>query len=181
MVVRRELADNFCHYNEHYDSLAGAAQWAQDLTPTLTLAITFTLPQDSLAKHAKDPREYLYTQAQLDRGETHDELWNAAQLQMVQHGKMHGFLRMYWAKKILEWTESPEEALRIALYLNDRYSLDGRDPNGVVGVAWSVMGIHDMGWKERPVFGKIRYMNYSGCKRKFKVQEFEAKYSGTGG
>ena len=85
---------------------------------------------------------------------------------------MHGFMRMYWAKKVLEWSESPEEALRIAILLNDRYSLDGRDPNGYVGCMWSVCGIHDMGWTERQVFGKIRYMNYNGCKRKFDVNAY---------
>ena len=95
---------------------------------------------------------------------------------MVQEGKMHGFLRMYWAKKILEWTASPEEALRISLYLNDKYELDGRDPNGYVGCMWSIGGVHDQGWKEREVFGKIRYMNYAGCQRKFNVSEFVAKY-----
>ena len=83
---------------------------------------------------------------------------------------------MYWAKKILEWTKSPAQALRIGLYLNDRYALDGNDPNGFTGVGWSVMGIHDMGWKERPVFGKIRFMNYAGCKRKFKVDQFVRRY-----
>ncbi|XP_071480228.1 uncharacterized protein [Diadema antillarum] len=97
-------------------------------------------------------------------------------VQMVTEGKMHGFLRMYWAKKILEWTSSPEEALDIAIYLNDRYSLDGRDPNGYVGCMWSICGIHDQGWKERPVFGKIRYMNYNGCKRKFDVDTFVRRY-----
>lgn len=89
---------------------------------------------------------------------------------------MHGFLRMYWAKKILEWTSDPESALAFTIYLNDRYSLDGRDPNGFVGCMWSICGVHDMGWKERPIFGKIRYMNYAGCKRKFKVDKFEARY-----
>ena len=93
---------------------------------------------------------------------------------------MHGFLRMYWAKKILEWTESPNMALRTAQYLNDKYALDGNDPNGFVGVGWSIMGIHDMGWKERDIFGKIRYMNYAGCKRKFKVDEFVEKFSPAG-
>lgn len=91
---------------------------------------------------------------------------------------MHGFLRMYWAKKILEWTKSPEEALEIAIYLNDRYSLDGRDPNGYVGCIWSIGGIHDMGWIERSVFGKIRYMNYKGCLKKFDVKAFVARYGG---
>ena len=89
---------------------------------------------------------------------------------------MHGFMRMYWAKKILEWSAGPAEALKTALYLNDKYSLDGSDPSGYVGVAWSIMGTHDMGWKERPVFGKIRYMNYNGCKRKFDVKAYAAAY-----
>uniref|UniRef100_A0A7S2PTZ8 Deoxyribodipyrimidine photo-lyase n=2 Tax=Leptocylindrus danicus TaxID=163516 RepID=A0A7S2PTZ8_9STRA len=89
---------------------------------------------------------------------------------------MHGFLRMYWAKKILEWTPNPATALDIAQYLNDNFALDGNDPNGYVGVGWSIMGVHDMGWKERNIFGKIRFMNYAGCKRKFKVQDFVARY-----
>jgi deoxyribodipyrimidine photo-lyase len=87
-----------------------------------------------------------------------------------------GFMRMYWAKKILEWTAAPADALETALYFNDKYSLDGRDPNGYVGVAWAIMGVHDMGWKEREIFGKIRYMNYAGCKRKFKVADYAAKF-----
>lgn len=103
---------------------------------------------------------------------THDALWNAAQLQMTVTGKMHGFLRMYWAKKILEWSPSPQRALATAIHLNDRYSLDGRDPNGYVGCAWSVIGTHDMGWAERSIFGKIRFMNYEGCRRKFNVDAF---------
>ena len=85
---------------------------------------------------------------------------------------------MYWAKKILEWTVSPMYALATAQYLNDRYAYDGNDPNGYVGVGWSIMGIHDMGWKERPIFGKIRYMNYAGCKRKFKIEQYVARYKG---
>eukprot|EP00917_Polyrhabdina_sp_WS-2016_P027042 GHVP01057848.1.p1 GENE.GHVP01057848.1~~GHVP01057848.1.p1 ORF type:complete len:124 (-),score=25.04 GHVP01057848.1:56-427(-) len=96
---------------------------------------------------------------------------------MVIEGKMHGFLRMYWAKKILEWTSSPEDALCNALYLNDKYNIDGRDPNGIVGCMWSICGIHDQGWAERSIFGKIRYMNYEGCRRKFDVRKFEDKYS----
>lgn len=114
----------------------------------------------TLTAHAKDPRQYTYTESELEEGKTHDELWNAAQLEMVHRGKMHGFMRMYWAKKILEWTPSPEEALRVTIALNDRYELDGRDPNGYVGCAWAIAGVHDNGWAERPVFGKIRYMNY---------------------
>ncbi|XP_041659813.1 CPD photolyase [Cheilinus undulatus] len=160
LVVRRELTDNFCFYNKKYDCVEGAYDWAQK----------------TLKDHAKDKRPYLYTREQLEKAKTHDKLWNAAQYQMVSEGKMHGFLRMYWAKKILEWTSSPEEALSIALYLNDRYELDGQDPNGFVGCMWSICGIHDQGWAERPIFGKIRYMNYKGCLRKFDVARFERKY-----
>merc|ERR1719213_1073665 len=127
-------------------------------------------------KHSKDKREYLYSEAQLEQAKTHDALWNAAQNELRGAGKMHGFMRMYWAKKILEWTRSPEEALKIGIKLNDKYSLDGRDPNGYTGVAWSVMGIHDMGWTERKVFGKIRYMNYAGCTKKFNVKAYEERW-----
>jgi deoxyribodipyrimidine photo-lyase len=125
------------------DSLSGAADWARE----------------SLELHASDEREHLYTWKQLEKGMTHDDLWNAAQLQLVTEGQMHGFLRMYWAKKILEWTSSPAYALSTAQYFNDRYAYDGNDPNGFVGVGWSIMGIHDMGWKERPIFGKSEYIS----------------------
>jgi deoxyribodipyrimidine photo-lyase len=162
-LIRRELSDNFLFYTpEDYDQLSCTAEWAQE----------------TLNVHSSDEREYLYSLTELEKGETHDDLWNAAQLQVVREGGMHGFLRMYWAKKILEWTESPEVALKTAQYFNDKYALDGRDPNGFVGVGWSIMGIHDQGWKEREIFGKIRYMNYNGCKRKFKIQDFVAKYHG---
>nr|XP_043613437.1 deoxyribodipyrimidine photo-lyase [Erigeron canadensis] len=158
LIVRRELSDNFCYYQPHYDSLQGAWDWAQK----------------TLMDHALDAREHLYTREQLEKAQTADLLWNASQLEMVHNGKMHGFMRMYWAKKILEWTTSPQEALEIAVYLNDKYHLDGRDPNGYVGCMWSICGIHDQGWRERPVFGKIRYMNYAGCKRKFDVDGYIA-------
>jgi len=161
-VVRRELSDNFCHYNVNYDKLEGASDWARK----------------TLNDHKKDKREYVYTRKELEEGLTHDDLWNAAQLQLVTEGKLHGFLRMYWAKKVLEWTESPEAALTEALRLNDRYALDGNDPNGFVGVMWSIAGIHDQGWAERAVFGKIRFMNYAGCKRKFDINKFIIKYGG---
>ncbi len=156
LVVRRELSDNFCYYNQNYDNLQGFPAWAK-----LTLE-----------EHARDRREYLYTAEELERGKTHDDLWNAAQLEMVQRGKMHGYMRRYWAKKILEWTESPAEALSTVIYLNDRYELDGRDPNGYAGAAWSLGGVHDRAWKERPIYGKVRYMSYSGSKRKFDVQTY---------
>ncbi|KAK9808374.1 hypothetical protein WJX73_008417 [Symbiochloris irregularis] len=157
-VVRRELSDNFCFYEADYDSLSCISDWARN----------------SLEAHKGDKREYTYTWDQFERGETHDELWNAAQHQMVYEGKMHGFLRMYWAKKILEWTQSPEEALDFAIRLNDKWEIDGRDPNGYVGCMWSVGGIHDQGWSERAVFGKIRYMNYNGCKRKMNIEAYVA-------
>jgi deoxyribodipyrimidine photo-lyase len=159
--VRRELSDNFLWYApDTYDTLEAGAQWAQD----------------SLELHTSDPREYIYKLDEFESGKTHDDLWNAAQIQVMNTGKMHGFLRMYWAKKILEWTSTPADALRYAQYFNDKYALDGRDPNGFCGVAWSIFGNHDMGWKEREIFGKIRFMNYKGCKRKFKVDEFVRKY-----
>ncbi|KAH9777475.1 Deoxyribodipyrimidine photo-lyase [Citrus sinensis] len=158
LIVRRELADNFCFYQPNYDSLKGAWEWARK----------------SLKDHASDKREHIYTKEQFEKAQTADPLWNASQMEMVYNGKMHGFMRMYWAKKILEWTTGPEEALAIAIYLNDKYEIDGRDPNGYVGCMWSICGVHDQGWKERPVFGKIRYMNYSGCKRKFDVDGYIA-------
>ncbi|GMH09488.1 hypothetical protein Nepgr_011329 [Nepenthes gracilis] len=158
LVVRRELADNFCHYQPHYDSLQGAWEWARK----------------TLMDHALDKREHIYTREQLEKAHTADPLWNASQLEMVHFGKMHGFMRMYWAKKILEWTSGPEEALATAIYLNDKYEIDGRDPNGYVGCMWSICGVHDQGWKERQVFGKIRYMNLAGCKRKFNVDGYIA-------
>jgi len=153
LIVRRELSDNFCFYNSNYDTIHGFPSWAQT----------------SLADHASDQRRYIYSLEQFEDAETHDELWNAAQMEMVKTGKMHGYMRMYWAKKILEWTESPADALRIATYLNDRYELDGRDPNGYAGCSWSIGGVHDRAWPSRTVFGKIRYMSYNGCKKKFDV------------
>ena len=156
LIVRRELSDNFCSYNQNYDTVDGFPNWARE----------------SIRKHRKDPREYIYTLNQFENAETHDDLWNAAQTEMVQKGKMHGYIRMYWAKKILEWTESPEQAMEIAIYLNDRYELDGRDPNGYTGIAWSLGGVHDRAWNERRVFGKIRYMSYNGCKGKFDVNDY---------
>jgi deoxyribodipyrimidine photo-lyase len=160
LIVRRELSDNFCFYNQDYDRFAGFPEWAQR----------------TLNEHRGDKREYLYSLEQFEDGKTHDDLWNAAQMEMVHRGKMHGYMRMYWAKKILEWTASPEEALEVAILLNDKYELDGRDTNGYVGIAWSIGGVHDRAWQERPIFGKIRYMSYGGCKRKFKVPTYIQKH-----
>lgn len=159
LIVRRELSDNFCYYNPQYDTADGFADWAKK----------------DIELHRNDEREYLYTREQLEKALAHDRLWNAAQTEMVKHGKMHGYMRMYWAKKILEWSPSVEEALATAIYLNDRYSIDGRDPNGYAGIAWSIGGVHDRAWFPRPIFGKIRYMSLKGCQSKFDVEAYIRK------
>ncbi|HQJ78948.1 MAG TPA: deoxyribodipyrimidine photo-lyase [Methanothrix sp.] len=159
LVVRRELADNFCCYNPEYDSVNSFPDWAKE----------------TLRVHQNDRREYIYSLKELERAETHDDLWNASQKEMLCRGKMHGYLRMYWAKKILEWSESTADALHAAIYLNDRYELDGRDPNGFTGIAWSIGGLHDRAWKEREVFGKVRYMSYNGLRSKFNVPAYIKK------
>jgi deoxyribodipyrimidine photo-lyase len=157
MIVRRELAVNFVRRNPKYDQLEGCHGWAVE----------------TLRRHAADSRPYLYSLEQLEEGRTHDDLWNAAQREMVDTGRMHGYLRMYWAKKILEWTPTPTEAFGMAVALNDKYQLDGRDPNGYTGIAWAIGGKHDRPWgPERPIFGLIRYMVYSGCARKFSIPAY---------
>ena len=160
VLIRKELADNFCEYENNYDYFEGFHPWAQK----------------TLNEHRNDEREYLYPKEQFEEAKTHDSLWNAAQIQMISTGKMHGYMRMYWAKKIMEWSSSPETAQQIAIELNDKYQLDGRDPNGYTGIAWSIGGIHDRAWFERPVYGKIRYMNFNGCKSKFDVDKYIKMY-----
>lgn len=160
LIVRKELADNYCYYNHNYDQVEGAHAWAKK----------------TIAARKGDAREYVYTLAVLDEAHTHDDLWNAMQKQLVSLGKLHGWCRMYWAKKILEWTPDTQTAINYALYLNDRYELDGSDPNGVAGVMWSIAGVHDRAWSERPIFGKIRYMNYAGAKRKFTIKTYIARH-----
>lgn len=152
LIVRRELSHNFVWYNPHYDQYAGLPAWVQK----------------TLDKHRRDPREYSYTLSEFELGRTHDRAWNAMQHELERTGFLHGYLRMYWGKKILEWTETPSDAYQIALSLNNKYQLDGRDPNGFCGVAWC-FGKHDRPWKERPVFGMIRYMNEAGLRRKFRL------------
>jgi deoxyribodipyrimidine photo-lyase len=159
LIVRRELSDNYCFYNSDYDRFDGFPKWAQQ----------------TLNNHRQDRRLYLYPIEEFEKASTHDKLWNAAQTEMVRQGKMHGYMRMYWAKKILEWTNSPEEAMSVAIYLNDKYGLDGRDPNGYTGIAWSIGGVHDRAWQDRDIFGKIRYMSYSGCKSKFNIKAYIGK------
>jgi deoxyribodipyrimidine photo-lyase len=158
LTVRRELSMNFVFYEPDYDSFSCLPGWAQE----------------TLRQHAKDDREHVYTTAQLESAETHDEYWNAAMLEMVHTGYMHNYMRMYWGKKILQWTEDPEEAYDRTLYLNNKYFLDGRDPNSYANVSW-VFGQHDQGWKERPVFGKVRYMAAGGLERKAKPREYVRK------
>ena len=155
LIIRRELAINFVFYNLHYDSFAGLHEWQQK----------------TLREHRNDPRDYIYSESELENSETHDPYWNAAQKEMKSTGKMHGYMRMYWGKKIIEWTRTPEQAYTTALYLNNKYELDGRSPNGFAGVAWC-FGKHDRPWKERAIFGKIRYMNAKGLKRKFDVDAY---------
>jgi deoxyribodipyrimidine photo-lyase len=161
LIVRRELAINFAHYNPNYDSIACLPRWAQE---TLTI-------------HAADKRNSQYTLEQLENAQTHDPYWNAAQKEMVVSGKMNGYMRMYWGKKIIEWTPKPEEAYKTALYLNNKYELDGRDPNGYAGVAWC-FGKHDRPWKEREIFGKVRFMNSAGLKRKFDMERYVRRANG---
>jgi len=150
LVVRRELAVNHVHYRpDTYDEYACLPEWARE----------------SLAEHAADEREHVYSREALEQGETHDPYWNAAMKEMRETGYMHNYMRMYWGKKILEWSPDPRTAYERTLVLNNRYFLDGRDPNSYANVAW-VFGLHDRGWKERPVYGKVRYMSQGGLERK---------------
>ena len=158
LIVRRELSHNFVFYNSKYDRIDCLPPWARN---TLNL-------------HSHDKREYVYSLKEFEQAKTNDPYWNAAQKEMVITGKMHGYMRMYWGKKILEWSENPKEGFRIALYLNNKYELDGRDPNGFAGIAWC-FGKHDRAWGERKVFGKIRYMNAAGLERKFNPKDYVEK------
>ena len=160
LIVRKELADNYVLYNPNYDNFEGLPDWAKK----------------TLNKHLEDPRDYIYSLKQFEEGKTHDPIWNAAQLQMVKSGYMHGYVRMYWAKKILEWSKTPQDAIKTAIYLNDKYELDGQDPNGYVGVMWAIGGVHDRPWQERKIFGMVRFMNDKGMKRKFDVDAYTKKW-----
>jgi len=159
LITWRELAINFVHFNPLYDSMESAPDWAHR----------------TLAAHAHDRRLVTYSREQLERADTHDDLWNAAQRQMLHAGWMHNYMRMYWAKKILEWSASPALAYHTAVYLNDKYFLDGRDPNGYAGIAWSIAGKFDRPWFDRPIFGTIRYMSGDAARRKFDADEYIAQ------
>ena len=156
LITWRELSINFVHFNPLYDSIESAPDWAHR----------------TLAKHAQDKRPVTYSREQLEHAETHDDLWNAAQRQMLHAGWMHNYMRMYWAKKILEWSPSPAVAYQTAVYLNDKYFLDGRDPNGYAGIAWAIAGKFDRPWFERPIFGTIRYMSGKAAQKKFDADKY---------
>ena len=155
LIVRRELAINFVYYAKNYDSYGSLPGWARK----------------TLKRHRNDSREHVYTRAQLEAADTHDKYWNAAMREMVHSGFMHNSMRMYWGKKILEWCNTPEYAFRTALDLNNKYFLDGRDPNSYANVAWC-FGQHDRGWTERKIFGTVRYMNDRGLERKFDMDAY---------
>lgn len=155
LIVRRELAHNYIWFNSGYDTYRGLPQWCID----------------TLESHQKDEREHIYSCAELERAQTHDAYWNRAMEEMIRTGSMENTMRMYWGKKILEWSPSPEDAFHTAIYLNNKYFLDGRDANSFVGVGWC-FGLHDRPWSERPVFGMIRYMNAAGLERKYRIKEY---------
>ena len=160
LVTWRELGVNFATHRSDIDRYESLPEWARE----------------TLAEHAGDPRPHLYNYEELDRGETHDELWNAAQTQLRESGRMHNYLRMLWGKKILHWSANPQEALRSMLALNDRYALDGRDPNSYSGVFW-VLGRYDRAWgPEREVFGKVRYMSSKNTHRKLRLERYLATW-----
>ena len=155
LIVRRELAMNFVAFTADYDSFSMLPAWARK----------------TMAEHEDDEREHLYSEKELEAGETHDPYWNAAMREMRVSGYMHNYMRMYWGKKIIEWSKSHEEAFATTLKLNNRWFLDGRDPASYANVGW-LFGLHDRAWTERPVFGKLRYMNANGLKRKFDIDAY---------
>lgn len=153
-LVRRELAENYCYYCKDYDSIKGAWTWAQN----------------TLNQHINDPREYTYTLEKFEKAETHDDLWNFCQMKIVTDGYLHSYLRMYWAKMVLYWTNTPQDAIDLLIHLNDKYMLDGRDPNGYTGIMWSVAAVHDRPWFDRPVIGLVRAMGKDGTLKKSKLK-----------
>jgi deoxyribodipyrimidine photo-lyase len=158
LIVRRELAMNFVYYTPEYDSYHCLPSWAKK----------------TLSDHKKDKREQSYTRRQLEDAKTHDDYWNAAMREMKSTGFMHNYMRMYWGKKVLEWSRTPQHAYRTTLAINNKYFLDGRDANSYTGVAW-VFGVHDRAWSERPIFGKIRYMAATGLERKCDIEAYVKK------
>jgi deoxyribodipyrimidine photo-lyase len=164
LVTWRELGFVYCHHVPEYDRYETLPEWARA----------------TLEEHAADPRPHLYTLEELATARTHDELWNAAQRELLEDGTIHGYLRMLWGKKILEWTRHPREALAAMTELNNRYALDGRDPNSYSGIFWT-LGRFDRGWPERPVYGKIRSMTSESARRKLDLEGYLARWGAQGG
>jgi deoxyribodipyrimidine photo-lyase len=160
LITWREIGFNMCWQREDYDQFASLPEWSKQ----------------TLAEHGDDPRQYVYGLEEYEAAATHDELWNAAQRQLVRDGRIHNYLRMLWGKKILEWSASPQEALGTMIELNNKYALDGRDPNSYSGIFW-VLGRYDRAWgPERPIFGKVRYMSSENTARKLSVRGYIEQY-----
>jgi deoxyribodipyrimidine photo-lyase len=162
LIVKKELSDNFCLRTPEYDTVGAFPEWARK----------------SLNDHRSDRREHIFTLEQFENSQTQDPLWNAAQMEMVKTGTIHGSLRAYWADKILEWTKSPEEAFAIALYLNDRYELDGRDPNGYTGIAMVIGGLYGRPWSSKEVLGKVQRLTYTGMRLSYDTKAYEQMVKG---
>ena len=160
LIVRKELADNFCLYSQNYNDFSGVPNWAKM----------------SLSNHKYDIRPYIYSIKELEKAKTHDKLWNATQIQLIKEGTIHGYLRMYWAKKILEWTPSADVALKTAIYLNNKYAYDSPSANGYTGILWAIAGLHDRAFIYYPITGKIRRMTYDSIKRKYDLGDYLQKY-----
>jgi len=160
LIVRKELADNFCLYSKNYKDFSGVPNWAKM----------------SLSNHKYDIRPYIYSLKELENAKTHDKLWNATQIQLMREGTIHGYLRMYWAKKFLEWTPTSKEALKTAIYLNDKYAYDSPSANGYVGILWAIAGLHDRAFIDYPITGKIRRMTYNSLKKKYDLTDYLKKY-----
>lgn len=161
LITWRELGYNMCWQRDDYDQYDSLPSWAQE----------------TLAEHAGDRRPHIYSLEEFEAAETHDELWNAAQRQLVREGRLHNYLRMLWGKKVLEWSASPREALAVMIQLNNKFALDGRNPNSYSGIFW-VLGRYDRAWgPERPIFGKVRYMSSENTARKVKVRKYVATYA----
>lgn len=156
LIIQKELSDNFCLYCRNYKTLDCIPLWAKN----------------SLMEHENDLRVYNYKLTDFENAKTHDRLWNAAQIQLINDGGIHGYLRMYWAKKILEWSQSPQTALDIAIYLNDKYSYDSPSPSAYAGILWAIGALHDRAFRNFPVTGKIRRMTYDSLKHKFNIKDY---------
>ncbi|MGH6918527.1 MAG: deoxyribodipyrimidine photo-lyase, partial [Geminicoccaceae bacterium] len=158
LIVRRELACNFVRFTDDYDDYACLPDWARR----------------TLAAHADDPRPRRYSRAQLEAGRTDDRCWNAAMQEMRETGYMHNTMRMFWGKQIIAWCNTPQVAYRMALHLNNKYFLDGRDPNSYANVGW-LFGLHDRPWQERDVIGKVRTMTAAGLDRKYGMARYSER------